>query len=121
MLQIVTEPQTRAVGLTATGAPTPDERAQVVSLLDEQIGPEGDLHLLLELTDGQAEASEALLAKLFDGLSRPEAVRRVAVVGDEQWERAEEGLRTLLPQSEVQFFRPVHLAEAWQWVRGKVG
>ena len=120
MLQIVNEPDRNAVSITVAGAPSGQEQDQLKALLNEQFAAGGPLHLLFDLDATPTEEADGLWPALLDGLTGRDGVGRVAVVGDEMWERTGDALETRFPNAEVQFFRTPHLTQAWSWVRGKV-
>jgi len=120
MFDIVNEKDGQAVGITARGAFTTKELADVGRYLADCLARHGRVDVLLDLEAVPPEAVEELADRFAGDLPRLEGVGRLAVVGDERWERTGAPLQALAPGAEVQYFGPARLAEAWAWVGGRV-
>ena len=120
MYEIVSEKEGRALGVTIREAFAPADREQVTAYLREQSAGHGQIAVLFDLDDLPPASVDDVVDGLADGLAEARGVTRVAVVGNEHWERREQRLSAVFPAAEIQFFGVAHLAEAWSWIRGKV-
>jgi hypothetical protein len=120
MYEIISEQDGQAVGITARGTVTPDEQAQIAAFVQARLDEHDAVHVLIDADGIRREDAEAMATGFPGHVAGRHKIGRLAVVGEEFWERWQGYVQAYLPQADVQFFRPLHLAEAWSWVRGKV-
>lgn len=120
MLQIVREPDCDAVSISVSGSFSREDHTQLIAFLEDHLSEDGKLHILVDLEAVVQEGSVATFPDIIRALPHRRAIHRVAIVGDEILERMRPVLAEGLPDAEIQFFRPVHLAQGWAWVCGRV-
>lgn len=101
----------------AVGKLTHDDYQKFLPTLEKLIEQEGQLSLLLELENFHGWELEAVRDDYQFARHHLDAFRRIAIVGDRGWEKWLTLLARPFIDTEVRFFTPDQLSEAWDWVR----
>ena len=121
MYRVISESEGGNIGIKIDRTLTEDEYDLLIPYLDrlkQEIGP---LRLLFDMTECDGLNSQALWEELTDHLHQFQEMPRIAVVGDRQW--MESGTKVFHPllTTQVEYFMPDQLDEAWRWVKKNKG
>ena len=105
------------VAFKAVGKLTHADYQKFLPTLEEIIRKEGPISLLLELENFHGWDLEAAKDDYEFAKTHLEYFRRIAIVGDKGWERWLTLMAKPFVDTEVRFFTPDQLSEAWDWVR----
>ncbi|RTZ74820.1 MAG: hypothetical protein DSZ00_03275 [Gammaproteobacteria bacterium] len=105
------------VAFKAVGKLTHDDYQRFLPTLETIIREEGPVSLLLELENFHGWDLEAAKDDYEFATTHLESFRRIAIIGDKGWERWLALMAKPFVDTEVRFFTPDQLSEAWDWVR----
>jgi hypothetical protein len=120
MYEIVSEHDGKVVGITVRDRLTKENLEAVVAFLEDRVQQHGSISLLFEMEGLLGRDAPQVLRELEMDFPSHRNVERVAIVGDETWEKWMDRLEGFFVGAEVEFYTVAHLAEAWSWVTGKV-
>ncbi len=118
MYEILPESGGNVVGIRATGTLTRDDYDQLAPYLEAQMAAHAPLRVLVLLDDWHGWDSLGALwqdVKLDAHLAT--RVERVAMVGDENWQRWATLLASPFTRGTVRYFSRDQMGAAWAWVR----
>lgn len=117
MYRVLDESQNATVGIKVQAKLTVEDFDGLLPYLaqiQEEVGP---LNLLLDLTMLDAESCRGCWNDIVTNLQNFSGIKRMAVKGNDRfWESPSRALGADLP-SEVKFFSPEQIQEAWDWVK----
>ena len=87
-----------------------------IPLLESLIRERGQISLYMELEDFKGWEPRAAWDDLRFGLKHDRDFRRIAIVGDREWEHAAIALANLFTDTPMRFFRREEAAAAWDWL-----
>jgi universal stress protein A len=105
------------VAFKAVGKLTHADYQKFLPQLEKMIEEQGQISLLLELENFHGWDKEAAKDDYEFAKSHLDAFKRIAIVGDSRWEKWLTLMAKPFVNTEVRFFTPDQLSEAWDWVR----
>jgi hypothetical protein len=105
------------LGIRLQGRVTEEDYREFLPEMETIIEEHGSIRLLLELKGIQGISPGALWEDLKFDVKHFRDYERLALVGDEQWEKSVATLSKPFVEGEVEFFPPEKLREAWVWIK----
>ena len=106
------------LGIRLQGRLQEQDYSEILPEMARIIDQHGKLRLLLELKGIQGIEPSALWESLKFDAGQFANYERLAIVGEEEWERVMPALSRPFVQGEVKYFPPAELREAWAWLKG---
>ncbi|HID46936.1 MAG TPA: hypothetical protein EYP34_14450 [Chromatiaceae bacterium] len=101
----------------ATGKLTDEDYQQFLPRLTTLIHKYGPLSLLIELEDFQGWEQKAAWEDMQYGLQHDDDFDRIAIVGENRWQKWMTALGNLFTHTKIRFFMRDELQQAWDWLR----
>jgi hypothetical protein len=105
------------LSIKATGSVTKSDYDQLLPLIQKLVQAQGDIRLLLDLTEFQGENIDALKKDLTLGQDLSGKVEKMAIVGDKKWEKWTTKLMDSFSAKGAEFFKNADIDYAWTWLR----
>jgi hypothetical protein len=118
MYEILPQSQDDVLGVRASDTLTEADYDRLVPFLEARVREHGPLRVLVLMEDWHGWDSLGALwedAKMDAHLN--EHIERIAMVGDEEWERWMTKLSKPFADGRLRYFDAADLDEAWAWVR----
>lgn len=106
------------LGIRLQGRLQEQDYSEILPEMERIMKQHGTLRLLLELKGIQGIEPAALWGSLKFDLRHFAHYERLALVGEEEWEKVLGVLSQPFVKAEVKYFPPAELREAWAWVKG---
>ncbi len=117
MLMTLQQSDANRLGFMASGVLTDnDYKNFLIPQVRELLAQHASIRLLFLLEGFRGWELQAAWDEWVFGVEINARVERVAVIGDQQWERWMAKLATPFSHGEVQYFELNQLAQAWQWL-----
>jgi hypothetical protein len=104
------------LAIKATGTVTKSDYDQLQPVVEKLVQAQGDIRLLLDLTDFQGENLDALKKDLTLGQDLSGKVEKMAIVGDAKWEKWTSKLLDSFSAKGAEFFKSADIDYAWTWL-----
>jgi hypothetical protein len=119
MYRILDSSENGIVGIRVESKLTSEEYELLNAYLEQLMQEVGPIHFLCDMADCEGMNSQALWEEMTCHLRSLREYNRIAVVGDRQW--LECGTKVAEPwlQTQLKYFLPDQIDEAWNWVRGR--
>lgn len=105
------------LGYHFSGKLTEAEVKEVYREIEAAVEKHGKVRLLVEMGDLSTPELQAAWEDLKRTPQWIKDLEKMALVGDDRWQRWATSLTDLISQGEAEFFRPDELDKAWYWVR----
>lgn len=118
MYEILPQSQDDVLGVRVSGTLTEADYDRLIPFLEARVREHGPLRVLVLMEDWHGWDSIGALwedAKMDARLN--EHVERIAMVGDEEWERWMSKLSRPFAEGQLRYFDAADLDAAWTWVR----
>ena len=118
MYEILSRSQDDVLGVHVSGTLSEADYDRLVPFLETRVREQGPLRVLVLMEDWHGWDSLGALredAKMDARLN--EHARRIAMVGDEDWERWMSKLSKPFAEGQLRYFDAADLDAAWAWVR----
>jgi len=121
MYELLDRKTESCIGLRISGRLTEEDLRRLRPFLEERAREHEALYVLLWMDDWEGWASlSALWEDLKTDLSINENVKRLAVVGEANWEQWMTKLTEPFAYGKVRYFNESELEEAWAWIESPV-
>ncbi len=117
MFEIIPVDNKPVFAFKVTGKLTDADYQIFLPELEKLIRERGPLSLYIELDDFQGWEAKAAWDDLRFGLQHDKDFRRIAVVGDNNWERTGIALTNFFTRAEMRFFNKDESDLAWDWLQ----
>lgn len=107
------------VEIRISGQLEKSDYTEIVPWLEERIREHGRIDLLVVLEDFEGWTAGGLWEDIKFDLRHFRDFRRVALVGDEKWEKRWEKFSEPFTTTRIGYFPPDQLDEARRWIRGE--
>lgn len=111
------KPQPDLVEIDASGKLTGADYDRLVPELERLAAERGALRLYIEIRDFRGWDPEGLWKDVKFDATHQDAMERIAIVGENQWEEWGANLSKPFFKADVRFFTPDRAAEARTWLR----
>ncbi|MFT5721253.1 MAG: hypothetical protein ACI9W6_001566 [Motiliproteus sp.] len=117
MLMKLEHSHVNRLGFMASGLLTDnDYKNFLIPQVREAMEAHPSIRLLFQLEGFRGWELQAAWDDLVFGLEINPRVERLAVIGEQQWERWMAKLATPFTHGEVRYFEPSQISQAWQWL-----
>lgn len=118
MIEFLPQNDGNLVALNFDGKITHEELEALEPMIDAQIEKDGgEIRLLLDLVDFEGyEDLHAMWEHFIIVKNHHSAVKRIAILGDEEWERRVAQLAARFSLADVGFYEPGETAAALEWL-----
>lgn len=120
MIEILDLPDSNLVGLKLGDTLSEDDFDVFASHLRGELEAHTTTRILLEIEDVEGWDPEEQWENLTFDVRHVQDLDKVAVVGDEPWERLLDKLELLFPMSQIQTYDPGDREEAMSWLRDEM-
>ena len=103
--------------IKATRKVTRSDYDQLQPVIQKLVQAQGDIRLLLDMTEFQSENIDALRKDLTLGQDLSGKVERMAIVGGKKWEKWTAKLMDSFFAKDAEFFQSADIDSAWTWLR----
>lgn len=117
MYRVLDESSDNVVGIKVDGKLTKEDYAVLIPYLENLITEYGRVSVLCDLTDFEGIELEAFWKDFKFSIRHLRDFERLAVVGDQRWLEWCTKVFTPMVKTEMKYFGPDRLAEAWNWLR----
>jgi hypothetical protein len=117
MIEKMAESSGNVIGYKAIGNITAEDYRKMVPEVKALVEKEGNIRMLIDLTDFKWEKIEAWLPDLEFGLEFHHEVQKMAYVGDKTWEKWISHLGKPFYAKDAKFFHSADIGKAWSWLR----
>ncbi len=105
------------VGFKAIGTITASDYKILVPEIRALVEKEGNVFMLLDLSDFKWEKMEAWLSDMKLAWEFHNEIEKMAIVGDKSWEKWMTHLAKPFYARDAKFFHSAEIAQAWAWLR----
>jgi hypothetical protein len=117
MIKKLAESSGNVVGYKAIGTITASDYLKLEPEVKTLVEKEGNIRMLIDLSDFKWEKMEAWLQDLKFGSEFHHEIQKMAVVGDKTWEKWMTHLARPFLARDAKFFHTVDIDKAWAWLR----
>lgn len=118
MHEILDRTEGMAIGILVRDTLTASDFRAMRTYLQGKARKYGSLYLLFHMKDWRGwESIEALWEDLKTDVGLNKHVARLAMVGEEDWERWMTSIMKPFAKGKVRYFKEHELDEAWSWIR----
>ncbi len=118
MIKKLAESSGNVVGYKAVGVITASDYLKLEPEVRDLVEKEGNINMLIDLTDFEWEKLEAWLQDLEFGYEFHKKIRKLAIVGNRTWEKWISHLARPFYAQNVKFFHTDDIERAWTWLKG---
>jgi len=104
------------VGVRATGKLTDADYKEFIPQLEEKISEYGQVRVLVDMEGFEGWDLLAAWDDFAFGMTHWHHFEKMALVGDNTWEKAAARVTDLLMRGEVRFFELDQATDAWEWI-----
>ena len=106
------------IGFKATGKLTDEDyKTKLIPEIDNCIRENGNIRLLWQMEDFHGWELKAAWDDFEYGVKINDSVDFIALVGENEWEKAMSGLIKPFAKGQVRYFNNNEIDEAWYWLR----
>ena len=116
MIEFLAEPVRDVVLLRSSGKLTDEDYAELIPRLENLIAEEGRICLYVEIHDFHGWEPHAAWEDFKFGLKHGHDLKRLALVGDKQWEAWMAKIARPFTRGEVRYFDITERDEALRWI-----
>lgn len=121
MFEILNRTNDEIIGLRLSGTLSAPDVESIGAFLKKRVLEHGDIRLLIRLDGWKGwESFTAMWEDLKTEIELNKHVERVAMVGEEDWERWISRISEPFADGEVSYFHANHADEAWNWLQAEV-
>lgn len=117
MIKKLAESSGNIVGYKAVGVITASDYLKLEPEVRDLVEKEGNVRMLIDLTEFQWEKLEAWLQDLEFGYEFHNKIQKMAIVGDKTWEKWMTHPAKPFYARNVKFFHSSDISKAWAWLR----
>jgi hypothetical protein len=117
MIQKLAESSGNVVGYKAIGEITASDYLKLEPEVRDLVEKEGNVRMLIDLTEFQWEKMEAWLQDLEFGYKFHNKITKMAIVGNKTWEKWLTALARPFYARDAKFFYTNDIDKAWAWLR----
>jgi hypothetical protein len=117
MIEKLAESSGNVVGYKANGVITASDYLKIEPEVRDLVEKEGNVRMLVDLTDFQWEKLEAWLPDLEFGYEFHNKIDKLAIVGNKTWEKWIAHLARPFYARDVKFYPTNDIVRAWAWLR----
>ena len=121
MYRVLDETDDNTVGIHVDGRLTKDDYAVLIPYFEDLIEESGPLNLLCHMTKVEGTEIEAFWKDFKLSIRHLHEFKRMAIVGDQGWFQWWTKLLNPLVKTEVKYFPPHEIDDAWTWVKSSRG
>ena len=116
MFEVMNESTGNILGIRATGAISKGDYVELGQLCERLINREGEIHLLVDMTDFKSEPPSAWHADFHFGREFRHKIEKMAVLGDKRWESWLTDFCRHFYALEAKYFHTNDVEAAWDWL-----
>ena len=105
------------IAFKLTGEITEEDIREMSRIVDDACAKSDKIRMFFKLTELQVDDASAYWETFKIARNYAQDVERVAIVGDENWEKRWIGIGGKLVETEVQYFDEERLEDAWDWIQ----
>lgn len=120
MLELLDLPDTNIVGFRLEDTLTEDDYDVLDSELSHELEAHTTTRVFFEIDDVDGWEPEDEWESLAFDIRHVQEVDKVAIVGDDAWERLVDKIELLFPASQIQSYDSEDREEALEWIRGEM-
>lgn len=120
MLELLDLPDTNIVGFRLEDTLTEDDYDVLDSELSHELEAHTTTRVFFEIDDVDGWEPEDEWESLAFDIRHVQEVDKVAIVGDDTWERLVDKIELLFPVSQIQSYDSEDREEALEWIRGEM-
>ena len=117
MLEILPESSGNVVGFKVIGKLEADDFKDLKPRVEDVIEEWGSVRLVMHLDEMDSASPGGIWEDLKMGAKHFHETTRIAVIGDDRWQKWIAALSNPPVRGQVRHFRTAQLREAWDWVR----
>jgi hypothetical protein len=117
MIQKLSESSGNVIGYKAIGVIKTSDYLRLEPEVRDLVEKEGNIRMLIDLTEFQWEKLEAWLQDLEFGYEFHNKIQKMAIVGDKTWEEWMSHLAKPFYARNAKFFHSDDIEKAWTWTR----
>lgn len=118
MFKIISEPHSDTVAIKISAAVDKEQYELALPQLEDKIKTHGKINLYCEIENIASISPGAIWEDLKFDSRHLNDFKRVAIVGDEEWQQWMSKFGNMVSPAEVKYYDPAHKADAMQWVIG---
>lgn len=120
MLELLDLPDTNIVGFRLEDTLTEDDYDVLDSELSHELEAHTTTRVFFEIDDVDGWEPEDEWESLAFDIRHVQEVDKVAIVGDDTWDRLVDKIELLFPVSQIQSYDSEDREEALEWIRGEM-
>ena len=117
MIKKLGESSGNVIGYKAIGTITASDYMTLEPEVRALVEKEGNIRMLIDLSEFKWEKMEAWLQDLKFGLEFRHEIQKMAIIGDKTWEKWMTNLARPFYVHDVRFFHSADIDKAWAWLR----
>ena len=117
MIEKLAESSGNVVGYKAIGVITATDYLKLEPEVRDLVEKEGNVNMLIDLTDFEWEKLETWLQDLEFGIEFHKKIQKLAIVGNRTWEKWIAHLARPFYARNVKFFHSDNIDKAWAWLK----
>lgn len=117
MFEKMPESSGNVIGYRAIGTITSSDYLKLEPEVRELVKGEGNIRILIDLSEFKWEKMEAWLRDLKFGSEFRHEIQKMAIVGDKTWEKWMTYLAKPFYARDAKFFHSSEIDKAWAWLR----
>jgi len=117
MIQKLAESTGNVIGFKAIGEITASDYLKLEPEVRDLVEKEGNVRMLIDLTEFQWEKMEAWLQDLEFGYKFHNKIAKMAIVGNKTWEKWMTALARPFYARDAKFFYTNDIDKAWAWLK----
>jgi len=107
----------RVIAFELSSEVTEEDIEEMNLAVDEAVTKFGKMRVLFELVNLKVDSPSGYWDTFKVAREHGDTIERVAIVGDNSWERRWTRIGGLLVKSDVKYFDEAQLKAAWDWIR----
>ena len=117
MIEKLADSSGNVIGFKCIGNITASDYKKMVPEVKALVEKEGNIRLLIDLSEFKWEKMEAWLQDLKFGSEFRHEIQKIAIVGDKTWEKWITHLAKPFYARDAKFFHTAEINKAWAWLR----
>ena len=116
MIELLKTQSSKTIGIRCSGKLNNEDYKKVLPEIENAIKQEGPIRLLAHFNDFHGWDMHAALDELILEVKHASDFDKIAIIGDQQWEKWMAKLPQVFTTAKVKYFDTSELDQAWIWL-----
>jgi hypothetical protein len=116
MIILLPETKDDLIAVRVTGKARQEDNNKILPLLEQAINQYGKIRMFVEIENLEGVEWKSILSGLRFDIKHINDFRKVAVVGDTEWEKWITNFAKPLTSADIRYFDSLHREEAMMWI-----